>query len=128
MKRDFNAIVRGFDGAPQVEATYQVDDRGVYKTDEKGTLLFKSMEPVTLKKALFNLIGAPQKSDTSGAEQLARYRIATKIAEAGEGLTEITTEEGAVLLAVAETARNPLIYGLTKKVLDTDPAPPPEAA
>lgn len=124
MKRNFNAIVRNFDGSPVEVPVFKVDPAtGLHVVDERGAQVFERVEPLRLKKPIFELLGARMRGEEaiSGAELLARYQLAMKIAAAGEGATELSQEDVKVLVGVLEKGAAPALYGQVKVLLDTDP-------
>lgn len=120
MKYDFNAIVRGFDGAPIEQSVHKTAANGVHVTDERGNLVFERIEPMLLKKFLFDLLGGRLRGDDglSGSELMGRYSVAQKIAAAGAGAVELGAEDVKTLIGVLEKGASPLIYGMAKSVLD----------
>lgn len=120
MRYDFNAIVRGFDGVPIEQSVHKTDANGVHLTNEQGVFIFERVEPVRLKKPMFDLLGGRLRGDDalSGAELLARYVVAQKIAAAADGPTDLTAEDVKTIVTVIEKGASPLIYGLVKGALE----------
>jgi hypothetical protein len=126
VKRDFNVVVKNFDGSVIETQVLKTDRNGVHTVDEKGNMQFDRLEPVLLKKFLFDLLGGRMRGDDniSGAELMARYEVAGKIAAAGSGMTDLTDDDMRTITTVLEKGASPLIYGMTKKILSTDPDAP----
>lgn len=124
MKRDFNIVVRNFDGSVIENPVYETESNGVHRIKD-GQMQLRCIEPVKLKKFLFDLLGGRLKGDDNitGADLMARYAVANKIAVAGDGLTEIDDEDVKALTAVLDKGASPLIYGMTKALLNKDPEP-----
>lgn len=124
MKRDFNTVARSFDGSPIEQPVYKTDPKtGCHMTNEKGELVFEKIVAKRLKQYVFDLLGGRLRGDDniSGAELMARYSLAAKIAAAGDGPTDIEADDVNTLTSVLEKGASPLIYGQIKKILDTDP-------
>lgn len=124
MWRDFNKVVKNFDGSSMTQPIYKTDANGVHVLNERGEPQFEKLDQVPIKKFLFDVLGAQlQGENLTGSEKWARYSAASKIAAAGYGATEIDGEDVKTLLAAAEKGLATIVYGQVRVLLETDPEP-----
>lgn len=125
IKRNFNVPIKNLDGTLMERTIYKTLPNGMHEVDEKGAFKFDHVEPVLIKHSLFDLLGGRFQSDVqlTGAQLLARYKAGVKIFDAGNGDADLEQEDVAAIYEVLEKGASPILYGMTKKILDTDPAP-----
>lgn len=118
MKVNFNTVVRNFDGTALENPIYKLDSNGCRQLNEKQEPIFERLEPILVKKFVFELLGAAAASDKlSGEQKMKQYVLAGKIAAAGADATDINSDDVAVLTGVLDNAA-PLVYGVVKTLLN----------
>ena len=130
MKRDFNVVVKDFEGRPHVRPLYRYDDAGM-PLMEGGRQVFDRHVPMTLATyALDALAGRWRGEESLSNEDMwKRMKLHDKIATAVAmpGPIELTSDEGKILMdALNHQGAAALVIGRMKDLLDTDPAPAAE--
>lgn len=126
MKRNFNVIVRDFDGHPFVRPVMQYAHDTGMPIMENGAHAFSHHEPMTLRLyALDALAGRWRGEEGLTNDDLwKRMKLHDKLAFAGNEPVEITSDEGKMVLdALNKQGRSPIVIGRMKDLIDTDPAP-----
>lgn len=128
MQRQLNVAVRNLDGTVHERVIHETDKNGVHIVDkETGAFKFKAVEPKTLRSYCMDALGGVYKGeeDMSGEDRLKRFQLGMKIADAGEGPVDLTSDDGSKLAECVRKAfsgpNSNAIYGRLRQVLDEDP-------
>ncbi len=118
MMRNFNVPVLHLDGTVDQEPEFEVTKDGTYAVNERGERKVVRMKAVSLKTALVRMCGS---APVDGEEKLKLYLLGAKIAQ-GAGPVTIDADDNALLWNTVKKYAAPLIVGITKHVLDTEPS------
>lgn len=127
MKRNFNIVVRDFEGTPHVRAVMKYDEKTGMPVTENGRHAFSHHVPMTLATYAMDALAGRWRGEESlsNDEMWKRMKLHDKIATGvttGEAI-EITGDEGKALLeALNHKGESALVIGRIKDLLDTDPA------
>lgn len=126
MKRNFDAVVRAFDGRPHVKQVFAFDPKTGMPVIENGAHKFSHHEPMTLRLYALDALAGRWRGEESMTVEEAhqRMKLHDKLAFAKDGVVEIDGKEGQMILdCLLKQGREPIVVGRMKELIDTDPAP-----
>lgn len=124
MKRNFNAAVKDFDGNPHVRPMYKHDEKGMPVVNERNERVFSHFAPITLRTYAIEALGGRWKGEESlsNDEMWKRMKLCDRLTFAGDGDTEITLEEGKLILdCLNKQMATPIVIGRMKDLIENDP-------
>lgn len=133
MKRNFDVVVKDFDGRPCIRAVFKYhEDTGlpVMEDGPGGTKrqVFSHHQPMTLRLYALEALHGRWKGEEGLDHKESRKRmdLADKIAFSEDGVVELDNDEAQMILAALKhQGREHLVMGRMEKMLNSDPEPKP---
>lgn len=123
MIRDFNLIIKNFDGRPNFRTVMKYDENGLPATQD-GKHLFSHYEPMTLRTYALDAISQRTSEDAAMtvAQAQQRAKLHDKLTFSTDGKVDITLEEGKMILdCLLAVGRDPIVVARMKDLFETDP-------
>lgn len=109
MKVDFNIVLKKFNGKPLF--IEEIRNGKLVETAEFMTLRFVTCEALAFET---------EEDKPSQEEKMKRFKIAEKIVDAGDGLTEITNKQAELILSQINKRYNMMVLGQAARVLEKE--------
>lgn len=124
MKRNFNVVVKDYDGRPHVRPIFKYQPETGLPVIKNGEHEFSHHEPMTLRTyALDALGGRWPKDEITGVDGAARMRVYHKLLMS-DGNIEMTNEDGATIItALTNQGRSFVVIDAMQTLINTDPKP-----
>ncbi len=125
MKRNFDEVVKDYDGHAKVRVMNKYDDAGM-PVHKDGAPEFSHYQPMTLRLYALDALHGRWRGEEGLDHKESRKRmdLADRIAFSTDGEVELTTDDTVMILtALKNQGREHLVVGRMTKLFDTDPAP-----
>lgn len=127
MKRNFNVVVKNYDGRPNFRAIMRYDETtGLPMLAKDGRQEFSHHEPMTLRTYAIDALSPRLEGDQNMTVTQARDRtkLLDKLVFSVDGVVELDTTEGPMILdCMLRQGREPYIVARMATLIETDPAP-----
>lgn len=126
MKRNFNATILDLDGKPMKDGPGKLKRRAdgsiVFDEATSEPIVLEPAKDATLKSVAFGAMRAQTPGDDamSGADKLAQYVLADKIARSEDGIVDLSTEDITRLCERIGKVYDFVTYGRARDLLNQD--------
>lgn len=130
MKRDFNVVVKDYEGRPFVRHVFEYDEKGMPVTEKEGPMKgqqkFKCFEPLTLRLYALEAVGGRWRGEDNMTVEQAKKRLALydKLTFSPDGVVDVSNDEVTMINeCLLKQGRDPIVIGRMAIMLETDPKP-----